>query len=766
MSTISRVLRIGVACASAALLPTCAPKPIEPPRTQIPTFASKPESTAQPVTPLLPQLNAPANARDRISSGPTPPQVGPNATSAQASSAPPIQGEAEALGLEQVNLPVFVNEVFANALKLTVRIDQKMATRTDLVTLRTGTPLPAAELYSMATKVLASYGIAASWDGHVLNIVPDDALMAQMPDIIRSRALPELPLPLRPIYQIVELHEVSASDMASWLTNVYGSKVKIFPSPKINAVMLFGLPSDVRSAVEGVQVLDHARLAGRQSVRVNPTYWTAGRLAEQLVTVLKAEGYDASNSATAQASAIMVIPIDASNSVILLASDPQLLAHARRWIDDFDQPANADPQSNIFVYSVRNTTADSLGSTVLGVLGGAAGRAAVFGPEARLEGAGQTRVQMGTASPGVPPGGGGGALGGGSAQATQFGAGTGLGQGGGGGTGTGTGGGGQSGGTTSTTLQSGTRLIIDRDRNAVIIVGTAQEYERIRPLLAKLDVPPHEVLIEVTVAELSLTDTTNLGIEWSLLNRLGNGYVQSLGTTGGVVTAGGGGGGGLAIPSAGFNYTLLNGLGQVRYALNALATNGRVNVLSTPRVLARSGAQASIQVGTQVPIITSQGTTSQVQIGGNSGIIQSVEYQQTGILLTVSPVVHSGDRVDLTVSQEVSAALPNTTSGISSPVIQNRDVKTELTLGDGQTVVIGGMISDTRNDTNQGIPYLKDIPLIGLMFKNQSQTRDRTELLVFITPYVISTDSDAAAITRQFRDQMQNWKVPSPGLQF
>ena len=759
MSPISRVVRIGIACASAALVPSCAPKPIEAPRQPIPTFEQKPPSGPQSLSPLLPELNVNRTARDRVASGPTPTAGGPEATGLAAVSTPPIEGETEALGLEQVNLPVFVNEVFANALKLTVRIDQRVASRTDLVTLRTGAPLPATELYSMATKVLESYGVAASWDGHVLNIIPDDALMTQMPDVIRSRALPELPLPLRPIYQVVELREVSAGDMASWLGNVYGTKVKIFQSPKTNSVLLFGLPADVRAAVEAVQVLDKARLSGRRSLRINPTYWTAAKLAEQLVTVLKAEGYDASTSVSSQASAIMVIPIEASNSVILLAADPQLLAHARQWIDDFDQPANADPQSNIFVYSVRNTTADSLGSTVLGVLGGASGRAAVFGPEARLEGAGSTRVQMGTASPGIAAGGGPGAAGNQLQSATT---GTAPGAAGQGGTGTG----GPATGTTSTTLQSGTRLIVDRDRNALIIVGTAQEYERIRPLLTKLDVPPHEVLIEVTVAELSLTDSTNLGIEWSMLNHIGGGYTQSLGTTAGVVTAGGGGGGGLGIPAAGFNYTILNGIGQVRYALNALATNMRVNVLSTPRVLAKSGAQASIQVGTQVPIITSQGTTSQVQVGGNSGIIQSVEYQQTGVLLTVNPVVHSGDRVDLVVSQEVSSALPNTTSGISSPVIQNRDVKTELTLGDGQTVVIGGMISDTRNNTDEGIPYLKDIPLVGLMFKSESTTRDRTELLVFITPYVISADTDSAAITRQFRDQMQNWKIPTPGLQF
>jgi general secretion pathway protein D len=745
MSAFSRILQIGIVCAPAALLPSCATPTSESPAIT-PTLTAKPPGTAPVATGLLPQGERPG-ARDRVGPGPVPPVTGPDVSSQAALLAPPLSGEAEALALEQVSLSAFINEVFANALKLTVHLDPKVASRTDLVTLRTGKALPAKELYGMATTVLASYGIAANWDGTVLNIIPTDALMSQMPEVIRSRALPELPSALRPVFQAVDLNEVSTTDMATWLNTVYGSKVKVLPSAKTNLLLLFGLPADVRAAVEAVQVLDRSRLAGKQSLRISPIYWSAPKLAEQLVTVLKAEGYDASASANAQGAAIMVIPIESSNSLIILASDPRVLGHVREWIDDFDRPANADPQNNIFLYSVQNTTAQSLGQTVLSVVGSLSqlGGATPAGPEAPLEGAGSTRI---------PPA----AFGGASAAAAR----------------TTTG---QAvppppaptaeSGASQATLKTGTRLIVDHDRNAVIVVGTAQEYERLRPLLTALDVPPLEVLIEVTVAELTLNDNTNLGIQWTLQNTIGNGTIQSLGTGSNVITSGGGGGGGFGLPSSGFNYTLLNGLGQVRLALNALAQNTQLNILSTPRVLARSGASASIQVGSQVPVLTGQTTSSQAQVGGNSGILQSIEYQQTGVLLTVNPVVHSGNRVDLTVSQEVSSAIPNTTSSLSStPVIQNRDVKTQLSLGDGQTVVLGGMISDTTTTNNEGIPYLKDIPVLGMAFKSQSVGRVRTELLVFITPYVVTNDSDAASLTKQLRDQMQSWPPAATTLQF
>jgi general secretion pathway protein D len=227
-----------------------------------------------------------------------------------------------------------------------------------------------------------------------------------------------------------------------------------------------------------------------------------------------------------------------------------------------------------------------------------------------------------------------------------------------------------------------------------------------------------------------------------------------------------GGGGGLALGTSGFNYAILNGVGDVRVILNAFSSDNHLSVLSTPRVLAKSGSEARIEVGTEVPIVTSQGSTNTIQNAGTTGILQSIDYRKTGVLLAVRPVIHAANRIDLTVSQEVSAALPNTTPGISTPLIQNRNVATELSLSDGQTVVIGGLISETRTASDSGVPYLKDLPGVGNLFRNQSLSKEKTELLVFITPYVISGDADAAAITEQFQEQMRRWPVPSTQLRW
>jgi general secretion pathway protein D len=737
----------------APLLASCTGMPLPTvPAEPIPTFQPK---TAAPEGRAGPAVIGPTRQRELVAAGPAPPTAATDAV--QHSAAPPglpLQPITEALSLEQVTLPAFVNEVFSKALNLTVQIDQRVMTRTDVVTLRTGHPLPSDELFGMAEKILAGYGIGLSWDGSVLHITPEDALMAQMPDLIRSRALPEMPLALRPVFQVVDLHQVSAADMAAWLTNAYGAKVKVFAAGKTPAVMLFGMPENVRAAVDAIGALDQARLAGRQSLRVSPVYWTARDLAAKLVDVMRAEGYDASSTGIgAGQTAITLVPVDANNSLIAFAADPKILAHIQQWMRDLDQPGQVDPLRSIFIYMVQNTTAASLGKIVQGVLGGQG----AGGPltEVPLERAGRTRAAGmtggetptvgavgGTAAPvanqpqarapaATAPADASGVM---AAQAAETDRPT--------------------GGTASP------RLVIDEARNALVIVGTAQDYQRIRPLLESLDRAPREALIEVTVAELTLNNAENLGLNWTAVNHLGGGYTQQLGTGTNV----GGFGGGLPLSTSGFNYTILNGIGAVRVILNAFAQNNRLSVLSTPRVLAKSGSEAKIEVGTEVPIITSQGSTNTIQNAGTTGILQSIDYRKTGILLTVRPIVHSGNRIDLTVSQEVSAALPNTTPGISSPLIQNRNVATELTLSDGQTVVIGGLISENRSADDTGVPYLKDVPGLGLLFRNQELSRDRTELLVFITPYVISSDADSAAITQQFRDQMRAWPVPSTQL--
>ena len=169
--------------------------------------------------------------------------------------------------------------------------------------------------------------------------------------------------------------------------------------------------------------------------------------------------------------------------------------------------------------------------------------------------------------------------------------------------------------------------------------------------------------------------------------------------------------------------------------------------------MARNGETATIQIGDEVPVITSQQSGS---ITGG-GVLQTVQYRSTGVILKVRPIIHSGSRLDLEVSQEVSSAASTRTGVSISPTITTRKVDTKLTLRDGSTVLLAGLISGETGDTNAGIPYVKDIPVLGNLFKNTNTTNKRTELIILITPYVINDEYEAESITESFKNSLGDW---------
>ena len=292
------------------------------------------------------------------------------------------------------------------------------------------------------------------------------------------------------------------------------------------------------------------------------------------------------------------------------------------------------------------------------------------------------------------------------------------------------------------------RVVVNAATNALIFQGGMEDYTSILNLLQQLDQPAKAALIEVTVAEVNLTDAQQLGVEWSLNN-------ATLGKSSWV----GGTLGNLGIGSGGLVLNSVNAAGRTRAAINALANSNRARVLSSPRIMARNGEAATIQVGQEVPVITSQQTTAAT---GSTGILQSVQYRNTGVILKVKPIIHAGDRIELEVSQEVSSAQSTTTGVASSPTISTRKVDTKLTLRDGATVLLGGLMSSNQTNGDSGIPFLKDVPAVGQLFRVNTDNTTRTELIVLITPYIISDDKDAQAITDAFRSRLGDWAQDAP----
>ncbi|OFW11368.1 MAG: hypothetical protein A3H27_10925, partial [Acidobacteria bacterium RIFCSPLOWO2_02_FULL_59_13] len=603
---------------------------------------------------------------------------------------PPASGEEEkadiTLSFEQMPLPGFIQVVYATILKKNVNLDPKVVERKDLVTLRTGAPQTPSQAESTVRLLLKSYGIAVVDIGGLIRVVPDTASLGYLPEIRRGRALPETPLPLRPIFQLVELQAVKNSDVASWIRIMFANKVDVKDDSTRNALLLSGKSDDVMAALEAVHVLDQPLMKGRQSVRVTPAFWSVDDLAKKLAEILQAEGYNAGTTVSSTFP-ITLLPVPSINALIVFAANQPLLDHVNAWITELDKSNERSTGRNLFSYEAQNIDAQALAVTLEKLLGGPV--AAAARPPGTAAGA--------PAAPARPPG----------------------------------------------------KVVVDQSSNTLIFQGFNEDYGQIRSLLQRLDKPAKEALIEVTVAEVTLTDSSQLGIEWLIKEaRL------EVGTLGG-----------LSLGSAGFNYRRFDSVGDAKILLNALASSNQATILSTPRVVARNGETAVIQVGQEVPIITSQqvapttgGTTT---TNTTLTVPQSIQYRNTGVILTVKPVIHSGDQVGLEISQEVSSAAATTTGVSTSPTFSTRKVQTKLSLKNGATVLLGGLISSSKSEGNAGIPLLKDVPVLGQLFRTNTGKNDRTELIVLITPYIISGDEDAQAVTNAFRSRLGGWAQPA-----
>jgi general secretion pathway protein D len=296
--------------------------------------------------------------------------------------------------------------------------------------------------------------------------------------------------------------------------------------------------------------------------------------------------------------------------------------------------------------------------------------------------------------------------------------------------------------------QAEVRFIADEVTNAVITTTSPRLWKEIAETIRKLDRMARQVLIEVLAAEVTLTDDTKLGLEWAIRSGRFDVSASPSGTLPGrpsrsLIPLGGGVPLGLNV----FTFAADKFLA----ALNALASENKVNVLSNPSVMTTENKKAVINVSTSVPIVTSQQVP--VATGGITGnaITQTVEYRDAGVILTVTPRIGESGTVALDVKQEVNEVGAAEPPPINSPRFTKREAETSVVLLNNQTLVLGGLIQNKRTLNRTGIPLLNRIPILGLLFGSVEDKIEKTELILLITPRVVGTALDAARLTDEMR---------------
>ena len=413
------------------------------------------------------------------------------------------------------------------------------------------------------------------------------------------------------------------------------------------------------------------------------------------------------------AGVVRILPVERLNSVIVVTPRAAYLEEARRWIEKLDKPDLNSAEARLHVYAVKNGSAKQLADVLNGIYGGQA--ATGTGPTssgvapALVPVAASTAIRPAAAvssaarSPQVDV----------SAQSVN-----------------------------TVQLNNSVRVVADDMRNALIIHAPAAQMERIEAALAKLDTPAKQVLIEASIVEVTLTDELSYGTQWLFSNtRAGGGTGDSLLTT--STTASGIGG-----ALTGFSYTLRSAAGNVRAVLNALSDKSLVKVISTPSLMVLDNHTATIVVGNQQPIRSSETVTD----GGVRST--SIQYKDTGVSLSVKPSVNAGSMVTMQINQAVTdvGAVDQATG---QRAFLQRQIDSKVAVRSGESLVLGGLIRDNNTDGSAGVPGLHEVPLLGALFGTKTRNTTQTELLVIITPKVVQSDADLRDAGDEIKQRMR-----------
>jgi general secretion pathway protein D len=555
--------------------------------------------------------------------------------------------------------------------------------------------------------------------------------------------------------EIVPLRYASAKDLGKVLEPYVAEGGKIAADPAHNALIVSGDAAVRQTLVGLIRAFDIDILAGQSYALFPVGDSEPAKRASEFERVLQAQ------TEGALGGIVRVVPMDRVNAVLVVSSQPRYIDAARRFFRLTNQLEDATARA-WHVYYVQNGQSADLESLLQRAFTPRNVAPTPGPPGSTAPGAEQLTIGGGRGPGGGTTGFGGqgstaglGGAGGGAGVTTGLpGAAGGAGAGGGLGAGipqptaaeaappateplsTETGPGGAA-------PENRMRILANRRNNALLIYATPNEYAVVEGMLHKIDIIPLQVLIEATIAEVDLNDTLQYGTQFFFK---ADHVAFTLGPQAGLPVLGN-----LPFPSTNPFFTLSK---SPNFALSALAAVTKVKVLSAPQVMVLDNEPARLQVGQQVPVLTGTATST---LAANAPVVNSVDYHSTGVIMQVTPRVNSGGLVSLDIAQEVSdvaAAATNTVQG--SPTFNDQIFRTRVAVQDGQTVGMAGLIRDNSSKDNGGIPFLKDIPILGTLVSTQTNTRMRTELLVLITPHVVHDQRDARALTEDLRNQLIN----------
>lgn len=567
------------------------------------------------------------------------------------------------------------------------------------ITIHSARKIPVSEVMNVFESVLEVNGMTLVRSGEFLKVVAGAAAKQKPLDVRTADADSHVPDIDRPVTQIIAVKYVPVAEVSAVLTPMLSQFGSIIPNPRNNLLIVNDLSSSIVRLLKVLKEIDVNAFRNTRMSFFRPRYSDVQSLTNELTEVL--------NALKLSGDGVALIPIERINSLVVFSSSPTLLKTVEGWMRKLDEEVMAG--QNVFVYPVQNVEAESIANILnsLYVSDESSGSRVVSTPGNEKD------KRIITAVPKQQPTG------------------------------------------------SRVEIMTFEPTNSLVILSPPGVYREMVDTIKRIDVYPREVLIEAIIAEVTLSDSEKLGIQWSVLDTVkidGNNYsglaqnasglsdFPALSSEAPSLTSG---------PSGGLSYILFRS-DKLSSMINALASESEVNILSSPRLLVRDREEASIEVGSDVP--TASSTTSSTT---NDTLTQSIEYRTVGIKLKIKPTINEEKTVVLDVEQEVSSKGDNQQVGQEGnlfPVFTTTKAKTSIVVPDKQGIIIGGIMEKSMNESRQGVPFLSSVPLLGNLFKYSVETMTKKELVIIINPHVVTNQTDADLLTKQFMTKLRNIK--------
>ncbi|CAH9052741.1 Type 3 secretion system secretin [Pseudoalteromonas holothuriae] len=577
----------------------------------------------------------------------------------------------------------YLHQVLGEQLEVSYVLSEEVKLDANAVTLNLQQQISKRKLFSLTEKLLTERDYVVRLNDDIFYIHKKENMQSKQLAYGYGKREEDVPNTSMDILQIVPFDYGLQASLPLTIQVMLG--VKTQADLQRGVMTVHGKRQEILRALDLVNLMDKPSMYQREIGAYKTTFIDTNSAVNKLSELLGEEGISLTmNGAGKGKSALSVVQIENQGLVILFATQMDLLERANFWLNQIDQPLKTT-ELQYFMYQPEYSRAADLGVSLEALIGDATSVARSTSIDA------ENKSNQGAFS-----------------QVAR---------------------------SAST---EGLKMVVDERSNTIIFYTSGTRYQQLIPLIKKLDVLPKQVMLEVVIAEVTLTDEFKKGVEFALQD--GN---YKLGTTSAFMKNGFGG----------LSYFVEGVSGNIK--ANFLKSNSLVNILSRPSLVVRDGVSASISVGTDIPVI---GATSEDPLGNNRQTTQ-IEYRKTGVELDVTPTVNAQGVVLMEINQKISNETDAGSTTQVNPSVFERSIKTEVVAESGQTIILGGLISENRSNKQTQVPLLGDLPIVGHLFRGDTDSSDKTELVVLVTPRVIHNQNEWDGLKQDFQKSLENLTI-------